>query len=223
MGGCCESSSVCNTEEIIDTVSTTHYEFGYKVHTAIMTTQALKQALNAGKYDAVIGGARRDEEKSRAKERIFSFRDKNHTWDPKNQRPELWNVYNTAIQKGESVRVFPISNWTELDVWNYLAREKVALPSLYFAHERECFVRENIIYATSDFIEQKDTEQSETMTVRYRTIGDMTCTGAMRSEALTIKDVLAELKQTRISERGTRSDDKRSESALEDRKRNGYF
>jgi len=188
-----------------------------------LQTEVLLRSIANGKFDAALGGARRDEEKARAKERFFSHRDALGQWNPKNQRPEVWNLFNGKKQLGEQFRVFPISNWTELDVWNYLAKEKVPLPSLYFSHERDCFRRDNIIYSTTSFIKQKSTEPTEKMKVRYRTIGDMTCTGAMRSNAETIEEVIAEVSMARISERGGRSDDKRSDTALEDRKRNGYF
>ena len=200
------------------------FTHGSAIHTDVMKTQGLKQALDAGGYDAAIGGARRDEEKSRAKERIFSFRNAQHRWDPKNQRPELWSLYNTRIQNGESVRVFPISNWTELDVWEYILTEGLEVPPLYTAHEREVFERDGMLYAVSDFIEMMDGEEPFTEWVRYRTVGDMSCTGAVRSRATTLEDVVAEIAATRITERGeTRADDRVSEAAMEDRKVAGYF
>ncbi len=175
-------------------------------------------------FDAAIGGARRDEERSRAKERIFSFRDDFGQWDPRAQRPELWNLYNGKIRKGEQVRVFPISNWTELDVWQYIARERLELPSIYFAHERAVFRRDGMLYAVSDFVERVDGEQPFTATVRFRTVGDMTCTGGVQSQARTLEEVVAEIAATRVTERGeTRADDRVSEAAMEDRKRVGYF
>ena len=184
----------------------------------------LLDALAEHKFDAAFGGARRDEERARAKERIFSFRDDFGGWDPKNQRPEVWNLYNGRIHKGENVRVFPISNWTELDVWQYIAREKLELPSIYFAHEREVFRRDGMLYATSDFIERLPDEDPFQETVRYRTVGDMSCTGAVRSEASTLETVMAEIAATRITERGeTRADDRASEASMEDRKKEGYF
>ena len=175
-------------------------------------------------FDACIGGARRDEEKARAKERIFSVRDEFGGWDPKRQRPELWNTYNGRIHKGENVRVFPISNWTELDVWNYIRREKIGLPSIYFAHEREVLSYEGQWIALSPFIRLDDGDRVEKRQVRYRTVGDMTCTAAVESSASGIDDIIREITATRTSERGeTRIDDKVSEAAMEDRKKNGYF
>ena len=175
-------------------------------------------------FDACIGGARRDEEKARAKERIFSVRDEFGQWDPKKQRPELWNLYNGRIAKGENMRVFPISNWTELDVWNYIKREKIQLPSIYFSHEREVLVHGAYLVAMSSFIRKDEGDIIETRKVRYRTVGDMTCTAAVESEAGTIDDIVGEILLTKISERGeTRIDDQVSEAAMEDRKKNGYF
>jgi sulfate adenylyltransferase subunit 2 len=175
-------------------------------------------------FDACIGGARRDEEKARAKERIFSVRDEFGAWDPKRQRPELWNLYNGKIHKGENVRVFPISNWVELDVWNYIKREGIGLPSIYFAHDREVIVHGEFLVSTSPFIRVDDTDRIETRHVRYRTVGDMTCTAAVESTAKTIDDIVHEINMTNISERGeTRIDDQVSEAAMEDRKKTGYF
>jgi sulfate adenylyltransferase subunit 2 len=175
-------------------------------------------------FDACIGGARRDEEKARAKERIFSVRDEFGTWDPKRQRPELWNIFNGKINKGENVRVFPISNWTELDVWNYIQAEDVALPSIYFAHEREVIEHQGQLIAVSEFIQLDTQDTILTRQVRYRTVGDMTCTAAVESEAASLDEVIREIMATRISERGeTRIDDRISEAAMEDRKKNGYF
>lgn len=175
-------------------------------------------------FDACIGGARRDEEKARAKERIFSVRDEFGTWDPKRQRPELWNIYNGKINKGENVRVFPISNWTELDVWNYIKAEDVALPSIYFAHERDVIEHQGQLIAVSEFIQLDAQDTILTRQVRYRTVGDMTCTAAVESEAASLDEVIREIIATRISERGeTRIDDRISEAAMEDRKKNGYF
>ncbi len=189
-----------------------------------LQTSALLEAIEEHGFDAAFGGARRDEEKARAKERIFSFRDEFGQWDPKNQRPELWNVFNTRIERGEHIRVFPISNWTELDVWAYIKRERLELPSIYFAHEREVFERDGILLADSPIIRRDETEVPFTATVRYRTVGDLTCTGAVRSTAVEIDDVIAEIAATRITERGqTRADDRTSEAAMEDRKREGYF
>jgi sulfate adenylyltransferase subunit 2 len=189
-----------------------------------LQTTTLLDAITEHGFDAAIGGARRDEERSRAKERIFSFRDDFGQWDPRAQRPELWNLYNGRIRKGEQVRVFPISNWTELDVWQYVAREALELPSIYFAHEREVFERDGMLYAASEFVERYDHETPFTASVRFRTVGDMSCTGGVRSHAATIPEVVTEIAATRITERGeTRADDKVSEAAMEDRKRVGYF
>ena len=189
-----------------------------------LQTTTLLDAMEEHGFDAAIGGARRDEERSRAKERIFSFRDDFGQWDPRAQRPELWNLYNGRIRKGEQVRVFPISNWTELDVWQYVARERLELPSIYFAHEREVFERDGMLYAASDVVERYDHEVPFREWVRFRTVGDMSCTGGVRSHAATIPDVVAEIAATRITERGeTRADDRVSEAAMEDRKRVGYF
>jgi sulfate adenylyltransferase subunit 2 len=189
----------------------------------LQTTTLLDAMVEHG-FDAAIGGARRDEERSRAKERIFSFRDDFGQWDPRAQRPELWNLYNGKIRKGEQVRVFPISNWTELDVWQYVAREGLELPSIYFAHEREVFRRDGMLYAASEFIERYPDEEPFTATVRFRTVGDMSCTGGVLSEARTLEEVVTEIAATRVTERGeTRADDRVSEAAMEDRKRVGYF
>jgi sulfate adenylyltransferase subunit 2 len=189
-----------------------------------LQTYTLLDAIEEFEFDACIGGARRDEEKARAKERIFSVRDEFGQWDPKRQRPELWNIYNGKIQKGENVRVFPISNWTETDVWNYIRREKIALPSIYFAHDREVIEHEGQLVAVSSFIRLDETDHILKRKVRYRTVGDMTCTAAVESTAITIEDIIKEITATRTSERGeTRIDDKFSEAAMEDRKKNGYF
>jgi sulfate adenylyltransferase subunit 2 len=189
-----------------------------------LQTAALLAAIEEHRFDACIGGARRDEERARAKERIFSFRDDFGQWDPKSQRPELWSLYNGRVRRGEHVRVFPLSNWTELDVWNYIAREELEVPDIYFAHEREVFERDGMLYAVSPFVERRPEERSFTATVRYRTVGDMTCTGAVESSAATMSAVVAEIAATRITERGqTRADDRVSEAAMEDRKREGYF
>jgi sulfate adenylyltransferase subunit 2 len=189
-----------------------------------LQTFTLLDTIEEFGFDACIGGARRDEEKARAKERIFSVRDEFGGWDPKRQRPELWNTYNGRIHKGENVRVFPISNWTELDVWNYIRREKIGLPSIYFAHEREVLSYEGQWIALSPFIRLDDGDRVEKRQVRYRTVGDMTCTAAVESSASGIDDIIREITATRTSERGeTRIDDKVSEAAMEDRKKNGYF
>ena len=200
------------------------FEHGSKVHTDIMKTEALKQALNAGGYDAIIGGARRDEEKSRAKERIFSFRDKQHRWDPKNQRPELWNVYNTAIQKGESVRVFPISNWTELDVWQYIYLEGIPIPSLYFAKERPVVEYEGTKILVDDDRMPKELRDTAKMEmVRFRTLGCYPLTGAINSTASTLPEIIQEMLLSTSSEREGRLIDKDSEGAMEKKKIEGYF
>jgi sulfate adenylyltransferase subunit 2 len=187
-----------------------------------LQTTTLLDAIEARGFDAAFGGARRDEERARAKERIFSFRDDFGQWDPRRQRPELWNLYNGRVRRGEHVRVFPISNWTELDVWEYVAREELELPSIYFAHERELFEDDGMLYAVSEFVQPA--AEPFVASVRYRTVGDMTCTGAVRSTAATLEDVVAEIASTRVTERGeTRADDRTSEAAMEDRKREGYF
>jgi len=189
-----------------------------------LQTYTLLDTIEEFGFDACIGGARRDEEKARAKERIFSVRDEFGQWDPRRQRPELWNIYNGKISKGENVRVFPISNWTELDVWNYIRRENIALPSIYFAHNREVLEHEGQLIATSEFIKLEPGDVVSQKTVRYRTVGDMTCTAAVESTASTIDDIIREITATKTSERGeTRIDDRVSEAAMEDRKKNGYF
>lgn len=200
------------------------FKHGSKVHTDIMKTEALKQALNAGGYDAIIGGARRDEEKSRAKERIFSFRDKNHRWDPKNQRPELWNIYNTAIQKGESVRVFPISNWTELDVWQYIYLENIPIPSLYFSKEREVVEYEGTkILVDDNRMPEKLRKTAKKEMVRFRTLGCYPLTGAINSTATTLPEIIKEMLLSTSSEREGRIIDKDQEGAMEQKKIEGYF
>ena len=189
-----------------------------------LQTVTLLDALAEHGFDAAFGGARRDEERARAKERIFSFRDDFGQWDPRRQRPELWSIYNGRIRKGEHVRVFPLSNWTELDVWQYIQQERLEVPSIYFAHERQVFRRDGMLYALSPHVELIDGEEPFTASVRYRTVGDMSCTGAVRSEATTLEDVVAEIAVTRVTERGeTRADDRTSEAAMEDRKVAGYF
>ncbi len=188
-----------------------------------LQTHALLKALEEGKYDAALGGGRRDEEKARAKERFFSHRDEFGQWDPKNQRPELWNIFNGKKHFGEHFRVFPLSNWTELDVWQYIALEDVPLPTLYFSHERPVFRRDGILLADSPYITKKPDEEIFTAQVRCRTIGDMTCTGVWESDASTIDDIIDEISVTRVTERGGRADDKRSETSMEDRKKLGYF
>jgi sulfate adenylyltransferase subunit 2 len=189
-----------------------------------LQTTTLLDAIAGHGFDAAFGGARRDEERARAKERVFSFRDDFGQWDPRRQRPELWDLYNGRVRRGEHVRVFPLSNWTELDVWEYIRAERLEIPGIYFAHEREVFERDGMLYATSDFLPLGDGEQPFTESVRYRTVGDMTCTGAVRSQATALDDVIAEIAATRITERGeTRADDRVSEAAMEDRKVAGYF
>jgi sulfate adenylyltransferase subunit 2 len=189
-----------------------------------LQTQPLLDGITAHKFDAVFGGGRRDEEKARAKERVFSLRDEFGQWDPRNQRPELWNLYNGRHRPGEHVRVFPLSNWTELDVWQYIAAEEIALPELYYAHQREVFERDGMLISVSDVSLPREGETVEKRQVRYRTVGDMSCTGAVESDAVTVDDVVVEVAATRITERGaTRADDRASEAAMEDRKKEGYF
>jgi sulfate adenylyltransferase subunit 2 len=189
-----------------------------------LQTYTLLDTIEEFKFDVCIGGARRDEEKARAKERVFSIRDEFGQWNPKLQRPELWSIYNGRINHGENVRVFPISNWTEFDVWNYIKRENIRLPEIYFAHDRDCVVRDGQLLAVSDFININENDFFENKKVRFRTVGDMTCTAGVESNAITIDEVINELKLSRISERGeTRLDDKTSEAAMEDRKKAGYF
>ena len=189
-----------------------------------LQTVTLLDAIAEHGFDAAFGGARRDEERARAKERIMSFRDEDGQWDPKAQRPELWNLYNGRIHRGEHVRVFPLSNWTELDVWRYIAVEELEVPSIYFAHPRKVFRRDGMLYAVSPYVQLLEDEEPFETSVRYRTVGDMSCTGAVRSDADTLPTVVAEIAATRITERGeTRADDRASEAAMEDRKREGYF
>src|SRR5438034_2407253 len=189
-----------------------------------LQTVTLLDAIEEHGFDAAFGGARRDEERARAKERIFSFRDDFGGWDPRNQRPELWNVYNGRIRRGEHVRVFPLSNWTELDVWQYIEEERLEVPSIYFAHDREVFRRDGMLLAMSPYVQLMDGEEPFTTSVRYRTVGDMSCTGGVASSAATLEHVVAEIAATRITERGeTRADDRFTEAAMEDRKRRGYF
>lgn len=187
-------------------------------------TPVLLAAVEKYRFDALFGGARRDEEKARAKERVFSFRDEFGQWDPKNQRPELWSLYNGRRHSGESIRVFPLSNWTELDVWHYIEREGIPLPPIYFSHDREVVERDGMLYAVNEFLPLRDGEQPKVRRVRYRTVGDASCTAAVASDADTVEKVIAEVAATRITERGaTRGDDRFSEAAMEDRKREGYF
>ena len=186
-------------------------------------TVTLLDALEEFKFDAAMGGGRRDEEKARAKERFFSHRDEFGQWDPKNQRPELWNIFNGKKRMGEHFRVFPLSNWTEMDIWQYIYLEKIDIPDLYFTHEREMIVRDGVFLAKCDHIQLKDSDKLSKMQIRFRTIGDMTCTGGVESPASSLEEIIEEVAATRTTERGTRFDDKRSESAMEDRKKEGYF
>jgi sulfate adenylyltransferase subunit 2 len=214
---------VANVQDSIDTGRVAE-ETGPRASRNRLQTTTLLDAIEEQGFDAAFGGARRDEERARAKERVFSFRDDFGQWDPKRQRPELWSLFNAKIRKGEHVRVFPISNWTELDVWQYIAQEKLEVPSIYYAHTREVFARDGMLYAVSPHIQLMDGEEQFETSVRYRTVGDMTCTGAVRSTASTLETVVAEIAATRITERGeTRADDRVTEAAMEDRKREGYF
>jgi len=189
-----------------------------------LQTAALLRGITENRFDAVFGGARRDEEKARAKERVFSFRDSFGAWDPRNQRPELWNLYNGRHHKGEHIRVFPLSNWTELDIWQYIARENIELPPIYYAHEREVVPRDGMLLAKTRFLETYPGETSHTERVRFRTVGDATCTGCVESDADTPEKVIEEVSSTRVTERGaTRADDRISEAGMEDRKKEGYF
>jgi sulfate adenylyltransferase subunit 2 len=199
-------------------------ETGRRASRNRLQTTTLLDAIEEHRFDAAFGGARRDEEKARAKERVFSFRDDFGQWDPKNQRPELWNVFNTRIHQGEHIRVFPLSNWTELDIWDYIQREELEIPSIYFAHSRRVFERDGMLLADSPYSNRGDDEPAFDTTVRYRTVGDMSCTGAVESTAASLDEVIGEIAATRITERGqTRADDRTSEAAMEDRKREGYF
>jgi sulfate adenylyltransferase subunit 2 len=199
-------------------------ETGPRASRNALQTVTLLDAIAEHRFDAAFGGARRDEERARAKERILSFRNEFGQWEPQNQRPELWNLYNGRLRRGEQARVFPISNWTELDVWQYIAEEGLEVPSIYFAHEREVFERDGMLYAVSPFIELMEGETPFTATVRYRTVGDMSCTGAVLSSAASLAEVVTEIAATDVTERGqTRADDKVTEAAMEDRKRQGYF
>ncbi|HEU4718157.1 MAG TPA: sulfate adenylyltransferase subunit CysD [Bacteroidia bacterium] len=198
-------------------------EKGYNASRNALQTVTLLDAIEELKLDCAIGGARRDEEKARAKERFFSHRDEFGQWDPKNQRPELWNLFNGRKNMGEHFRVFPISNWTEMDVWQYILQENIPLPKIYFTHKRKVISRDGQWLADSDFLVKKPTEVAEEKIVRFRTIGDMTCTGAVESTASTVEEIIQEVAASRTTERGTRADDKRSEAAMEDRKKQGYF
>jgi sulfate adenylyltransferase subunit 2 len=214
---------VASVQESIDR-GRVREETGPRASRNRLQTVTLLDAIEEHGFDAAFGGARRDEERARAKERILSFRDDFGQWDPRAQRPELWNLYNGRVRRGEHVRAFPISNWTELDVWEYIEREQLELPTIYYAHEREVFERDGMLYAMSAHVELVNGERPFTESVRYRTVGDLTVTGAVRSKATTIKDVVAEIAATRITERGeTRADDRVSVASMEDRKREGYF
>jgi len=198
-------------------------EKGYNASRNVLQTVTLLDAIEEFKFDCAFGGGRRDEEKARAKERFFSHRDEFGQWDPKNQRPELWNIFNGKKKMGEHFRVFPLSNWTELDVWLYILLEKIEIPSIYFSHEREVFNRDGVWLATAPFMLMKPNEKAEIKRVRCRTIGDITCTGLVLSEANSVEDIVAEIAATRVTERGGRYDDRRSDTAMEDRKKEGYF
>ncbi|HZJ73669.1 MAG TPA: sulfate adenylyltransferase subunit CysD [Perlabentimonas sp.] len=198
-------------------------EKGYNASRNRIQTVTLLDAIEKHKFDCAMGGGRRDEEKARAKERFFSHRDEFGQWDPKNQRPELWNIFNGRKNMGEHFRVFPISNWTEMDIWQYIMLENIDIPNIYFSHEREVFLRDGVLYAKTPFMKIRDTEKVEKKIVRFRTIGDATCTGAVESAAHNLTDIIREVAAIRTTERGNRSDDKRSEAAMEDRKIEGYF
>ncbi|WP_221938228.1 MULTISPECIES: sulfate adenylyltransferase subunit CysD [Corallococcus] len=214
---------VASVQESIDAGKVTE-ERGPRASRNRLQTQPLLEAIEKNGFNAVFGGARRDEEKARAKERVYSFRDEFGQWDPKNQRPELWALYNGRHRRGEHLRVFPLSNWTELDIWQYIGRENVALPSIYYTHRREVFRRDGMLMAWSPFLPMLPGEQVTTETVRFRTVGDMTCTACVESTASTVEQVIAEVQASRVTERGaSRADDKFSETAMEDRKREGYF
>jgi sulfate adenylyltransferase subunit 2 len=214
---------VASVQESIDAGRVVE-ETGPRASRNRLQTESLLHAIEQHRFDAVFGGARRDEEKARAKERVYSFRDEFGQWDPKNQRPELWSLYNGKHRQGEHIRVFPISNWTELDIWQYIAEEEIEIPSIYYSHQREVFRRDGMLLAVSDFVTVMDGEEPFEATVRYRTVGDASCTGAVESSAATVEQVIAEVAGTRITERGaTRADDRVSEAAMEDRKKEGYF
>jgi len=213
---------VASVQEAIDK-GLVREEKGYNASRNSLQTIPLLEAIEKNKFDCAMGGARRDEEKARAKERFFSHRDEFGQWDPKNQRPELWNIFNGRKHIGEHFRVFPISNWTEMDVWQYIYQEQIEMPSLYFSHKRKVFERDGVWYAESAFIQNKPNEVIEERVVRFRTVGDITCTGAVFSEAASLEDIIQEVAASRTTERGTRADDKRSEAAMEDRKKAGYF
>ena len=213
---------VASVQESIDQGKVVE-EKGHNASRNKLQTVTLLDAIEEQKFDCAIGGGRRDEEKARAKERFFSHRDEFGQWDPKNQRPELWNIFNGRKNIGEHFRAFPISNWTEMDVWQFILKDNIDIPSLYFSHERECFVRDGVILATSEYMPLSDEEKPQKMQVRFRTIGDMTCTGATKSDAADLEAIIDEVAASRVTERGGRFDDKRSDTAMEDRKKEGYF
>jgi len=213
---------IASVQESIDQGRVTE-EKGINASRNQLQTTTLLDAIESNKFDCAIGGARRDEEKARAKERFFSHRDDFGQWDPKNQRPELWNIFNGRKNFGEHFRVFPISNWTEMDIWQYIKSENIDIPELYLSHKRPCFERDGVILAKTSFIETKESEKIEQMQVRFRTIGDATCTGATLSDADSLDRIISEVAASRVTERGGRADDKRSEAAMEDRKKDGYF
>ena len=213
---------VGSVQDAIDQGKSTE-ETGYEASRNALQTVTLLETIENNKFDCAMGGARRDEEKARAKERFFSHRDDFGQWDPKNQRPEIWNIFNGKKNMGEHFRGFPISNWTEMDIWQYILAENIEIPSIYFSHERDCFQRNGVWYAYSDFMKLRDSEEIIKKTIRFRTIGDMTCTGAVESDAATLEQIIDEVASTRVTERGSRIDDKRSEAAMEDRKKQGYF
>jgi sulfate adenylyltransferase subunit 2 len=214
---------VASVQEAIDSGRVVE-EQGPRASRNRLQTAPLLEAIEQHRFNAVFGGARRDEEKARAKERVYSFRDDFGQWDPKNQRPELWSLYNGRHRRGEHIRVFPLSNWTELDIWQYIAQEQVALPSIYFAHRREVFRRDGMLMACSPYLPNQSGEEVRSLSVRFRTVGDMTCTACVESEAVTVERVIQEIAASRVTERGaSRADDRFSETAMEDRKREGYF
>ncbi|HQV78242.1 MAG TPA: sulfate adenylyltransferase subunit CysD [Chitinophagales bacterium] len=213
---------VASVQDAIDS-GMVREEKGFTASRNALQIAPLLDAIEKHKFDCAIGGARRDEEKARAKERFFSHRDEFGQWDPKNQRPELWNIFNGRKNIGEHFRVFPISNWTEMDVWQYIYQDKIDIPNLYFSHKRKVFERDGVWYADSEYMTKKENEVAEERIVRFRTIGDISCTGAVFSNAATLEDIIQEVASSRTTERGTRADDKRSEAAMEDRKKQGYF
>jgi sulfate adenylyltransferase subunit 2 len=220
-----KTGATCIVRLVQDTINAgkVREETGFNASRNVLQTVTLLDAIEEFKFDAALGGGRRDEEKARAKERFFSHRDEFGQWDPKNQRPELWNIFNGRKRMGEHFRVFPLSNWTEMDVWQYIFMENVEIPSIYFTHEREMIIRDGVLLANCPFILKKPSDKICKMQVRFRTIGDMTCTGGVESPASTLEEIINEVAATRTTERGTRWDDKRSETAMEDRKKEGYF